>query len=86
MSYQVIVPKPVQKQLDNLPASVRQRVIERILALKENPRPFGSIKLTGYENEYRVRVGNYRVRYQVNDQELLVILLHCKHRKDVYRE
>jgi hypothetical protein len=48
MSYQVIVPRPVQKQLDNLPAGVRQRVIERILALKENPRPFGSIKLTNY--------------------------------------
>jgi len=86
MSYQVIVPKPVQKQLDNLPASVRQRVVERILALKENPRPFGSIKLTDYADEYRVRVGDYRVRYQVNDQEALVLLLHCKHRKDVYRD
>jgi hypothetical protein len=42
-----------------LPASVRQRVVERILALKENPRPFGCIKLTGYENEYRIRVGDY---------------------------
>jgi mRNA interferase RelE/StbE len=39
MSYQVIVPKPVQKQLDNLPASVRKRVVENILALKENPQP-----------------------------------------------
>ncbi len=86
MSYQVIVPKPVQKQLDSLPASVRQRVVERILALKENARPFGSVKLTGYENEYRIRVGDYRVRYQVSDQEALIILLHCKHRKDVYRE
>jgi mRNA interferase RelE/StbE len=70
---------------NNLPASVRQRIIERILELKENPRPFGSIKLTDYTDEYRIRIGNYRVRYQVNDQESLVILLHCKHRKDVYR-
>ena len=86
MSYQVIVPRPVQKQLDNLPASIRQRVIERILALKENPRAFGCIKLTGHESEYRIRVGDYRVRYQVNDQEALVLLLHCRHRKDIYRD
>jgi len=86
MVYQVIIPKPVQKQLDDLPDSFRQRVIRRILALKENPRPFGCVKLTGYENEYRIRIGDYRVRYEINDPQALVVLLHCKHRKDVYRD
>ena len=85
MSYQVIVPKPVQKQLDSLPNTVREGVLKRIVALKENPRPPGCVKLKGYENEYRIRVGNYRVRYEVRDEESIVLLLHCKHRKDVYR-
>jgi mRNA interferase RelE/StbE len=86
MSYQVIIPKPVQKQLDDLPDNVRQRAIRRILALKENPRPFGCVKLTGYENEYRIWISDYRVRYEINDPQALVVLLHCKHRKDVYRD
>jgi len=85
MSYQVIVPKPVQKQLDSLPDIVRKRVLKRIVALKETPRPPGCVKLKGYENEYRIRIGNYRVRYEVRDEESIVLLLHCKHRKDVYR-
>ena len=85
MSYQVIVPKPVQKQLDSLPDIVRERVLKRIVALKENPRPPGCVKLKGYEDEYRIRIGNYRVRYEVRDEESIVLLLHCKHRRDVYR-
>jgi len=85
MSYQVLVPRPVQKQLGGLPESVRGRILKRILALKENPRPRGSVKLKGRENEYRIRVGDYRVRYEVLDQESIVLLLHCKHRRDVYR-
>ncbi len=86
MSYQVIIPRPVQKQLDALPRNVRNRVIKAIVALKDNPRPRGSVKLRGYENEYRIRIGDYRIRYEVRDQESLVILLHCKHRKEIYRD
>ncbi len=86
MSYQVIIPKSVQKQLDRLPIDVRNRVLERLIGLKENPRPFGAIKLKRYENEYRIRVGDYRVRYEVRDRELVVLVPHCGHRKDVYRD
>jgi len=86
MGYEVIVPKPVQKQLDSLPEGVRDRIIKRVVALKENPRPRRCVKLKGYENEYRIRVGSYRVRYEIHDQESIVLLLHCKHRKDVYRD
>lgn len=85
MSYPVIIPKPVRKQLDSLPGSVRHRVVRRILVLKENPRPRGCVKLRGYENEYRIRVGDYRVRYEIRDQESIVLLIHCGHRRDVYR-
>lgn len=85
MSYQVIIPKPVQKQLDSLPKHVCDRVLNQIVALKENPRPPGCVKLRGYRGEYRIRIGNYRLRYEVRDQESVVLLLHCAHRKDVYR-
>lgn len=88
MNYQVIVvivPKPVQKQLDSLPQSIRARVLKRIMALKKNPRPVGCVKLKGYEHEYRIRIGDYRVRYEVREQESIILLLHCKNRKDMYR-
>ena len=60
-------------------------MIEKIVLLAEEPRPQGAIKLKGYDNEYRIRIGDYRVRYEVNDEEYIVILLHCKHRRDVYK-
>lgn len=85
MSYQVIIPKPVGKQLDNLPKQVRDRIIEKILSLEEKPRPSKVKKLKGFDNEYRLRVGDYRIRYEIDDKNLTVIVLHCKHRKDVYK-
>ncbi|NJO93905.1 MAG: type II toxin-antitoxin system RelE/ParE family toxin [Hydrococcus sp. RM1_1_31] len=85
MSYTVIVPKPVQKQLDNLPGSVFPRVIEKIKLLENLPRPQGAVQLKGYKNQYRIRIGNYRVRYEIYDEKLVVILLLCKHRKDAYK-
>ena len=86
MNYQVIIPKPVQQQLDNLPDNVYDRVMKQIISLKENPRPHGCIKLRGYDNEYRIRIGDYRVSYEINDQQLIIILLHCKHRKNAYKD
>jgi mRNA interferase RelE/StbE len=85
MSYTVIVPKPVQKQLDALPNVVRNRVIERIALLAEDPQPPGEIKLKGYENSYRIRIGDDRVIYEINEKDCIVLLLRCRHRKDVYR-
>jgi len=86
MSYAVLIPKPVQKQLDDLPEDVRSRIVEKILSLEEQPRPLGVKKLKGFEKEYRVRVGEYRIRYEINDETSTVVVLHCKHRKDIYRK
>jgi mRNA interferase RelE/StbE len=85
MTYTVIVPKPFQKQLGSLPDDIQEQILEKIALLREEPRPPGTVKLKRYDNEYRIRIGDYRVRYEINDKELLVLLLHCKHRKDVYR-
>ena len=85
MSYRVIIPKPVQKQLQSLPESVHRRVLARLVVLADDPRPPGCVKLKGYNHEFRIRVGDYRVRYEVRDSESAVILLHCGNRKDIYR-
>jgi mRNA interferase RelE/StbE len=86
MIYSLITPKAVQKQLDALPDEVYDRVAAKIQLLAETPRPDGVVKLKGSDNEYRLRIGNYRLRYEIDDQELIILLLQCKHRKDVYRE
>jgi mRNA interferase RelE/StbE len=85
MTYSIIVSKSIQKELDNLPNEVKERIYAKISQLSDQPRPDGVTKLKGYENEYRVRVGDYRVRYEVLDENKTVLLLQCKHRRDVYK-
>ncbi len=86
MTYIIITPKAVQKQLDALPDDVYDRIAEKIEQLAEDPRPDGVVKMKGSDNEYRIRIGDYRVRYEIDDKELIILLLQCKHRKDVYRK
>ncbi len=74
--YQVAIPRPVEKQLDKLPGNANSRVLERSAALKSDPRPRGCVKPKGKVNEYRIRIGDYRVRYEVRDQDRLVLLLY----------
>lgn len=84
MSYSIVVPKSVQKQLDRLPEQVYQRILKKIRHLAEDPRPSGSLKLKGVDAEYRIRIGDYRLRYKIDDDNLVVILGRCRHRKNVY--
>ena len=86
MIYKVIIPKPIQKKLDELQKDLKICITDRILALAENPRPDEVVKLKGIENEYRIRIGDYRVRYEIEDQNLIVLVLDCRHRRDVYRK
>lgn len=79
MNYQVLIPKPVQKQLDKIPRSDRDRIIATIHLLAETPRPIGVKKLKGYEDTYRIRVGTYRVVYEVKDQDLIILVLAAMH-------
>ena len=75
------------KSLENLPADIRSRVLRTIFQLERAPRPHGSIKLsTGDVDYYRVRVGNYRVVYQIIDNQLIILVVAVDHRKDVYRD
>jgi mRNA interferase RelE/StbE len=86
MTYEIIITKSIQKQLDNLPNNIQERVYEKIAQLAEEPRPDGVVKLKGYDNEYRIRIGDYRLVYEIRDQQLIVLLVQCKHRRDVYKK
>jgi mRNA interferase RelE/StbE len=61
MTYTIITPKAVQKQLDTLPDDVYNRIAVKIQQLAEAPRPAGMVKMKGSDNEYRIRIGDYRV-------------------------
>lgn len=85
MTYAIIITKSIQKDLDNLPNEIKERAYAKISQLSDNPRPDGVTKLKGYDNEYRVRIGDYRIRYEILDANQTVLLLQCKHRREVYR-
>jgi len=76
----------VEKEIAELPQHVRDRVIEAIQKLAENPRPQGARKLIGeMGGAWRIRVGDYRIIYDVDDDERLVIILAALHRREAYR-
>lgn len=86
MAYAVILQPSVSKALDKLPGDVRRRVLDRLEQLKQSPRPAGVEKLTGDENLWRVRVGNWRIVYEIHDRRLIVLVLKVAHRREVYRK
>jgi mRNA interferase RelE/StbE len=85
MPYNVSLTRPATKDLEALPKNVLKRVDAAILALADDPHPQGSKKLTGSEDLYRIRVGDYRIIYQVEGGELIVLIIRVRHRREVYR-
>ena len=83
--YTLVIPRPVEKQLDRIPRQYRSRILAELQQLQENPRKRGAIKLAGYADEYRIRIGSYRLCYSIDDERQTVIALHCLHRQDIYR-
>lgn len=83
MSYQVRILHYAEKEMDRLPATVHARLSKRILSLEENPRPRGVKKLSG-RDEYRLRVGDYRILYVIDDANNTVIIVAVGHRHEVY--
>jgi len=84
MSYTVLTLRRVQKELTHLPGEPYVGVRESIRALAQDPRPPGCLKLSGREG-WRIRVGDYRVIYEIDDSLKVVTILHVGHRADVYR-
>ena len=83
--YSLVIERAAEKDMQRLPEDVHDRVSEAILQLKSNPRPHGSKKLTGMAGSWRIRVGDYRVLYDIADAIRIVRVYRVRHRKDVYR-
>ena len=82
--YKIRVKKSAEKELGKIPKKELLKIIDKIKSLSDDPHPAGSIRLTNQE-KYRVRVGNYRILYKVEDNILTVFVVKIGHRKDVYR-
>ncbi len=84
-SYQLKVKQKAAKELAKVRPDVGRRLLQSIESLASDPRPRQSHKLSESENSYRLRVGEYRVLYQVDDEARLVTIFKVGHRKEVYR-
>jgi len=84
-SYKVIFKPSVEKDLRSLPQEAVKRILKRIEALKNDPIPRQSVKLSGAEQLWRIRVGEYRVIFGIDKAYLQVVVHHVRHRREVYR-
>ena len=84
-SYRLVFKKPVAKDLRQIPNADVVRILRRIEALGDDPRPSGSEKLSGQE-KYRVRQGVYRIVYEIKDEVLIVTVVKVGHRKNIYKQ
>lgn len=84
-TYAISVLRPAARALTRLPADVRTRIRRAIRTLSTDPGPVGWRKLAGSHELYRIRVGDYRIIYEVRDGELVIIVVTVGHRRDVYR-
>jgi len=85
MKYVVRLTKPTQKALDSLDGAIFNRIVDALHGLEDNPRPFGVVKMAGEENQWRVRVGDWRIIYSILDRELVVLVVKLGHRREIYR-
>lgn len=85
MTYVVSLTSQAEKDLRKLPKAVAERVAKALRALAEAPRPSGVKKLQAVDNAYRIRIGDYRIVYEIIDQQVTVIVIKIGHRREVYR-
>lgn len=83
--YTLLIKRSAERDLRRLPRVIFERVNDRILALGDDPRPPGVRKLVGALEGWRVRVGDYRILYQIDDDAQTVTIVRVRHRREVYR-
>jgi len=83
-NYTVELKPPARKELEALPDDLLARVVHKLESLAGNPRPTGCRKLRGYKDQWRVRVGDWRVIYIIDDKAKLVSVTRIGHRREVY--
>jgi mRNA interferase RelE/StbE len=85
LSYQIIIRKKAVKELEALPKKTNENIVQAIDSLTENPRPNGCKKLKGEEETlWRIRVGNYRIIYSIEDSIIIIDIRRIGHRRDIY--
>lgn len=84
-SYQIEIKPSASKELEKLPRQMVVRVVAAIGELAEDPYPQGVRKLSGFDRTFRIRVGDYRVLYDIYENRLIIEIIRIRHRKDVYR-
>lgn len=84
MAHKILFSPAAARDLERLSPSMQRRVDKAVGKLANNPRPRGSKKLEGHDH-YRLRVGDYRILYDIDDGVLTVLIIRIRHRKDVYR-
>ena len=83
--YRILIKPSAVKEIEAIsPKKDRQRLVDRISKLADNPRPPRCEKLSG-QDKYRIRLGRYRIVYSIEDQDLIIYVVKIGHRKDVYR-
>ncbi len=83
--YRIEFARAAKRQFDKLPRDVQERLRPHVDGLATDPRPHGYKKLTGETDLYRIRIGDYRLIYQIREGQLLVLVVKVGHRRDVYR-
>jgi len=83
--YRVVVPRRVVKMIHRLPHPVQQRIRVAIELIAMDPRPPKAVALTGFDNVLRIRVGDYRLVYEVDDEIRVIAIVYAGHRRDAYR-
>ena len=83
--YEITLASSAEKEIDRLPGDIQQRIEKAIDSLKTNPRLHGIIKLKGKENVYRIRVGDYRIIFTIDDKKRLIDVSYVRHRSKSYQ-
>lgn len=84
--YRVVFKHSADRDLKRLPTATQVRIVREIDLLVTNPRPHGVVKLAGYRGVWRLRVGDFRVIYEIHDARITILVLRIGHRRDVYRD
>ena len=85
MNYELILKPSAERQVRDLPRAIQRRVLNKLTDVQRNPRLNGTTKLAGGSSTWRVRVGDYRIVYEINDDKRIIFVTIIAHRREVYR-
>ena len=83
--YEVLLERNAERDLKKLPKDIFHRIVVSVKSLAQNPKPQGSRKIIGSKNDWRIRVGDYRVIYEIDEEGRAVRIMRIRHRREAYR-